>query len=211
MSVHRIRDYLCPHHALSSCLCFNYVCCSFCRRYESMVRFFPVTFSVKSRRFCVAVLAFAWIAGLISGALTAYSADLSFISMMRRTPVSPASIVGLLLSLLLPFLLSAIAFSVSQHWLLILISFLKGLFFSCISSGIVRSYGSAGWLLNTFLLFSDSLSLPVLFWFWIHVLTRRDTLKFCCFLSVVFVMLVCCVDFRFISPFLADLLTYVEG
>ena len=44
-----------------------------------MVRFFPVFFSANSRKVHVAVLAFVWVTGLISGAVTAGSAALPFI------------------------------------------------------------------------------------------------------------------------------------
>ena len=76
-----------------------------------MVRFFPVFFYANSREVCVAHLAFAWVLGLIIGSLTAVSADRSFLSLMHLAPSGQMSIVGLLVSILLPLLFSAIGLS----------------------------------------------------------------------------------------------------
>ena len=173
-----------------------------------MVRFFPVSIFANRRNFRHSVLLFSWLTGLIAGSLSACYSDHSFLSLMHLAPACRVSIVGLLTALLLPFLCSAFAVYISkQHWLLPIISFLKALALSRIGAGVLIAYRSAGWLICSLFLFSDILLSPILFYYWYHSIDRirpSAGVSVFCFVSA---LVIGCFDFRFISPFLVNLLT----
>ncbi len=172
-----------------------------------MVSFFPVNITLNSRKVYVVLLACAWFCGLLGGMLTAVFADDSFFSLMRRAPGSHVSIVGLLTTLLLPLLLSAFALYISQHWFLIILAFIKAFELALIGTGVAVSYGSGGWLVSFLFLCADVFSVPVFIWFWLFAFCepskslRRGIGVF------LFVLLIGCLNYRFVSPFLANLLT----
>ena len=116
------------------------------------------------------LLAIFWITGILSGILISYVAGSSVSSLMRSYLYGSVSIVSLVLVLYLPFLLSAIAVSFSGSVLLFPLAFLKGFLFSFVAMGIFQIYGAAGWLLHWFLCFSDLISLPLLYWYWMRLL-----------------------------------------
>ena len=207
MGVNNIREYLCPFHAHSYLpvlqMCFTYQS----RRSESMVRFFPVFFSANSRRVHVAVLAFVWVTGLICGAVTAGSAGSSFHSLMRFAPSGQMSIVSLLISVLLPLLVSAIASNCFRYWLLCLFAFVRAFLLSCILFGVAIAYGSAGWLIGFLFLFSDILSAPVLVWYWFRSIAGSKSTFRCGTVVLLLLILIGLFDGRFVAPFLANLLT----
>lgn len=172
-----------------------------------MVRFFPVFFYANSRKVYVARLAFAWILGLVCGSMTALSADRSFLPLMRLAPLGQMSIVGLLVSILLPFLFSAVGLSLFGHWFLTLFVFVRAFLLSCVMSGVFITYGSAGWIVDLLFLFSDFLFTPVLLWFWIHSAGCKQYVMRCGTVVLFLLLVIGYLDFRFVSPFLAGLLT----
>ena len=152
-------------------------------------------------------LAICWCLGLLCGTILFQRADPSFFSLMRSACVGPVSIVGLLGVSLIPFLLSAFAVFISAHWLLLLICLLKAGCFAAVSLGIMEAFGTAGWLVRILLLFSDSISVILLYIFWLrHLCGRR---RFCCLDMLLFFSLstlLSSVDYCIISPFWAGLI-----
>ena len=172
-----------------------------------MVRFFPVFNSAKSRKSFAVLLAFAWFAGLLVGAIVALSADPSFFSLMRLMPCRPVSIIGLMLPVFLPFLFTAIAVYLSYDQLLIPAAFFKALLLSMLAVGVWITYGHGGWIIAALLFFSDFLSSGFFLWLWYSVIAGKRALlyRFVCtflvLLSVRFFDRVC------ITPFLLNLLS----
>ncbi len=171
-----------------------------------MARFLHYDFAVNSRKVWQWLLAFAFAAGLAAGSILYLSAEFKSVSWMRGAADSPVSIVGLLGVILLPFLFSAAAVFLNRDWLLIPIAFLKALSFVQVSLGISQAYGSAGWLMRFLLMFADSISLPVLVYFWICFGFSGKKLsgwRFLCFIAAA--ACIGCFDFCVISPFAANL------
>lgn len=153
-------------------------------------------------------LAFTWLTGLLSGLIISLGHLPATASMMRLAPTVQVSIVSLIIAISFPLLLSAIAVFCSGPWLLIPIVFGKAFLYAFVCAGVLNSWGSAGWLLQLLLVFSDTLMLPVLWLFWLR--TCRHTGKGIIpgiILAASAGLLICSIDFRFISPFLTDLLS----
>lgn len=157
------------------------------------------------------VLAFFWITGLLFGIWVYDSAEDSLLVLMRGVSQYTVSIVGLLCVTLLPFLLSAIAVFYSMPQLIFPICCLKGFLFSFVSVGVMQSFGSAGWLLRGLLLFSESTTMPLLYWYWTYCLSDRQRK---CGYQMMYVLalsfLTASMDYRFISPFLVQMISNLE-
>ena len=153
-------------------------------------------------------LAFAWIFGLVAGTVFSLSANGAFLAMMRSAVFSRASIVSLLSTLALPVLFSAFAVYISQPLLLIPAAFCKAFLFSSLSSGLLAAFGSAGWLICLLFMFSDILTLPLLWSFWLKSLScsRRSAIRSAVPVLITTVI-IGCAEYRFISPFLATILS----
>ena len=150
------------------------------------------------------LFAAVWIVGMALGTSLSAAASNSFSSVMRMAPQSPVSVVGLAVTVLLPFLLSAFAVYKDKPQALYVVCFIK--IFHLMFSGfsIWSAFGSAGWLVRFLLQFSDICTTPILCWFSLNnidgrkIRWQRDLL-----ISAGIYMCVCCLDLLFISPFLA--------
>lgn len=153
-------------------------------------------------------LACSFLLGLLSGGCIFTLTSDSFSSLMRGAAFGSMSIISLLSVLLLPFLFSAFAVYVRQSWLLMPISFLKAFFFSFLYVGLSCTFGGAGWLVRTMLMFSDILTLPVLWWFWLKLLQWEGQGFYRQFLLPMAVEIaIACFDFSMVSPWAAQLIT----
>ena len=174
-----------------------------------MARFFISGLPYKLRKGYRFVLAFFWIVGLLCGITVYISAEDSLFPVMRSISFHAVSIVSLLCVNLFPFLLSAFAVSSSKTVLMLLICFSKAFLFSFVSLGISQTYGSAGWLIRSMLLFSDCLTTPMLYWFWLrHLPENRPYVGWETFGMSALGILIGSVDYRIISPFLASLIEF---
>lgn len=152
-------------------------------------------------------LALSWCLGLISGIVLFLFAGTQILPWMRSTAYGAVSIVGLLCVTLLPFLFSAFAVFISEPWLLLPISYGKAVLFSLISLGILQSFGSAGWLVRLLLMFSDSVSVPLLYCFWHRHISGRRKLAFSeAWNAVSLCILIGSIDYCLVSPFLAQMI-----
>ena len=128
------------------------------------------------------------------------------VHMMRVALCCNVSISSLLCSVFLPFLLSFLSIYFSKQWLLYPICFWKYFFFGFSANCLLHAFGSAGWLIQSLLMFSDIVALIMLTWFCFRNLTihRRPEIRdVLVIISVIFP--ICVVDFVFISPFLVSL------
>ena len=173
-----------------------------------MGRFLNLKLPLFSRKSCLSVLASSWFLGHVLGIVFSIAAGDSNVSLMRMALNSHVSISGLLTAILLPFLLSAFAVYLHESWLLIPIAFAKAFIFSYIGLGVMTVYGSAGWLVRLLLMFSDCCSLPVLFWYWIRLLSgqRKATIPATA-VPVFLVILIGSFDYCIVSPFLTALIS----
>lgn len=120
------------------------------------------------KKFWIIQLACCIILGLLVGiSIPAFSSS-DTASLMLSAVSCRLSIVGLLVSSILPFLISAFAVSLSQPFLLLLQAFLKMLCFGFCSVCVINAFGSYGWLVRLLFLFTDFIIIPLLCWLWIR-------------------------------------------
>lgn len=161
-----------------------------------------------SRRTYGPILALIWASGLGCGIFCWFLADSSLFSLMRSALSCSVSIVSLLSVTALPFLLSALVVFFSCHGLLFVISFGKGFLFSFVSMGTLACFGCAGWLVQLLLCFSDLVSLPILYWFWLRCFRYPEDGFHCIgLLTAALLFLISSLDYCLIAPFLADMNT----
>lgn len=172
-----------------------------------MVRLLHLNLSLFDCRTRRLILAFAWILGLLLGSVISLAADNILSPTMLAAVHSNMSISGLLTVLLLPLLFSAFAVYISKPILLIPIVFLKAFLFSYSAAGFLIACDSAAWLLCFLMMFSDTLMLPFLWWFWIRTLTLESStaIRSAVFCSLCAFVIGFC-DYAFVSPFLAGLI-----
>lgn len=158
------------------------------------------------------ILTAVWCLGLLTGGLLISRESELVLSWMRLAACGRVSIVGLLLGNLLPFLFSFVFLSLSMPRLLYAVCFFRALLFGFCAAGIGAGFGSAGWLVQCFLFFSDFLTMPGLFWCWIRIFTRksgdwrRDLLVGSLAAAGVGI-----VDYLLVAPYLARLLSFWKG
>lgn len=151
----------------------------------------------------------SWLSGLVTGMLTALKTVTTHFFWTQSLHNSDLSVVGFLAFLLFPYLLSTILFRVSMWKGVLPLVFLKAFSFSWCATTIIRVFHHGGWLLRILLLFSSSLTAPLLLWFLIRN-SNRDNCKnqrdllFCLILTLI----IGCIDCSLISPFGDFLLAY---
>lgn len=152
-------------------------------------------------------LAFSSCAGAVLGVAIAYNMEPYFFSMMRMAASGHVSIVGLLLVIIFPFLISAIAVYLSKPYLFLPLSFFKCCVYSLVLCGICIEFSSAGWLVCMFLLFSDTFTILALHFFWIRYLHGFRKFAFKELLITLSASLCFCfLDYIWVSPFLFTLM-----
>jgi hypothetical protein len=151
------------------------------------------------------LLGIFWFLGMLSAVVTYSQTRISFSSLMRLAAADQVSIVSLILSLLLPYLLSAFAVYISKPLLLLPIAFLRGFSLMLVFMGASEAFGSAGWLVRSLFLFSDLSFMPFLYLFWHRNISgvTQDGRWVCCMVGI----FIACLDYRYVSPFLVGLLS----
>ena len=174
-----------------------------------MAKVFDRQFSRGSCRVSAWVLAFSFLFGLVSGVLACCGCGPEFASLMRGLPSDTVSIVGLILCLTFPFLLSFTSW-VLNPWLLFPVCFCRAFLFGLVHGGIVLFWDAGGWLLRWLIIFSDCLSLPLLYCFWLSCLGNRVFFRRI-FVSLTLIMIIGTVDFYLIWPKLGAFLSLQKG
>lgn len=148
------------------------------------------------------ILAICWINGIAFGIFCYSSSSAEVTSLMHRAFSCPVSIVGLLNAALIPFLLSALFIALSMPVMLFGLCFLKAFLFSFVSMGVLTCAGSGGWLLRCLFLFSDCVTLPVLFGYWFGCVSTPKKSRLVLATCVVFLVLslVTILDYHVIAP-----------
>lgn len=175
-----------------------------------MARFFHRQFSNGSCRASAWVLAFFFLWGLLCGVIACRGCGPEFAALMRGLPFGTVSIVGLILCLLFPFLLSFASW-VLDPALLFPICFCRAFLFGFVHFSLSFFHGSGGWLLHWLVLFSDSLSLPLLYCFWYRRLLNRQLSIRHGFVLMALVTVIGTVDFYLIEPGLGAFLSLQKG
>lgn len=165
------------------------------------------SFSLSLRKYGKWFLAICWFIGMLFGIGAGRNASDFLIPTMRSAAVATVSIPGLLVASALPFLLSAYAVSISEPWLLLIISAYKAFGFSFCAFAVSLTFGQSGWLVRFLFLFSDHCLIPVLYLYWLRHISGERTFSFWEAVAVTAVaVLIGCIDYYLISPFLATLI-----
>ena len=179
-----------------------------CRRTEGvMTQCFSFDVISARRRHSPLFLALFYLAGILFGILGGFHSGAFFLPLMHSFHADSVSIVSLICLNFSPFLLSALAVFLSVPNLLLPISFGRGFLYAFVSMGVASWFGSAGWLVRFLLLFSDTLSMPLLYCFWQrHISCDRPLDLWEVFLYFSLVSLIECAYFQVISPLWTDFL-----
>ena len=148
------------------------------------------------------VLTSIWLGGLFMGGFAAFTAVDALQVLFPPTLSAGIFPIFALMSVFLPFLLSALAVYFSVPWLLAVICGVKAFCFGFCGFGLCVVYGSCSWLLHLIFMFTDFCSLPFLYFYWLRFLRRDSRPSWAtnvCFGSVLF--MICTIDRCIISPF----------
>jgi hypothetical protein len=148
----------------------------------------------------------AWTIGLLYGCAIALTNNSVFLSWMRGSVFQSVSIVGLLVSVFFPLLLTYISLVIKKPIILMIVCFIKAAAFSFTGVLIHQCFGTASWLVRHLYLFSDSCFVFTLFalWHWqlgSERLVGNFDLTFCCLIG----LMVVAADYWLVSPFLSGL------
>ena len=171
-----------------------------------MARFMHWFISIPPRKWASGFLALCWSGGLICGiSLFALTGDTA--SLIVQAASCGVSIRNLMMANLLPFLFSAFVVYLRQPKLILLIAFFRGCLFSYVAMGIVTAFGSAGWLVQILLMFSDLLLTVLLYFYWLQHISgvqRFSAMQSAAVAASVF--LLASVDYCWIAPILVRIL-----
>ena len=153
------------------------------------------------------LLALSWLIGMLLGIPAALAASDFLVPMMRESIGCSVSIPGLLAATLLPFLFSAYAVSLSEPWLLLIISTLKAFSYSFCACGVSLAFGQSSWLVRFLFLFSDHCLIPLLYLYWLrHIRAKAKTSPLELSGCIGAALLVGSIDYYLIAPFLVSLI-----
>lgn len=170
---------------------------------------FRCLFSFCKRRIYLLFLAVSAVSGLRSGIYFAAKSEL-LPSLMRIAVGCNVSIVGLIIVAYVPFLCCVCAISASQPWLIYLICFFRLFLHGGCATGIDLAFGSAGWLIQLLLQFTDTMTLPLFLCLAARSLGRRSIVKTEWRIYLFATGVIVTVDICLISPFLVDLIRTYE-
>lgn len=152
------------------------------------------------------LLAAFWFSGLLSGFFFFQKTMPVFFSLMRGSSFSSVSIVGLILSSLLPFLICGFSALYFRPILFFSVCFFKTFFFVFVSSAMILRYCPGSWLIQRFVMFHDILSFPVLYIFCARCLRFRGLPPASeCLIYLLLEILILAMTYRIWDPFLLGL------
>lgn len=164
--------------------------------------------NVSDRRACVAVLAGLWIIGFLYGVHSVHTEGEAFVCAMHSAAACRMSIIFPFGALVLPFVYTAFSLYISRPMLIYPLCVLKAVLYGAASYALVFAFGRASWLVSAFLLFSDHLSIFILWLIWIPALTGRNSFSWRkSLIEVSFVIAAGILDYLFISPYLVFLIS----
>lgn len=152
-------------------------------------------------------LAFIWCLSFSIGIVFAYFNQNITVSLMCTAPLCRVSIFGLVITLLFPLLITAVAVHFSIPHLIFPIVIFKGISFGYCLFGSFLTFGSASWLVYSLLTFSETVMVVPLLWLWVVYLCGSTiSLKRKFTLCVLAALMLGIVDYFMVSPYLATLM-----
>ena len=169
-----------------------------------MHKFLHLQFANQLRKYAVFTLACSWIIGLFLGISVAKSVAI------EHPPLTAAfqnhSFISGLIVILFPYIVTISLMYIGLPQLIPAIALLKSFSFAYVSWILMKDFGSAGWLIQFLMMFSDCVSLPLLWWLWCRFLKSRQASPISLSAPIVIaVILVTIFDHRIISSILSSL------
>lgn len=151
-------------------------------------------------------LCIAFILGFLAGAFLATEDAFYYTVLIQNAVVKEPTVIGVFAPIAVLFSLTVLVYSTGKWPLLILVCFLQAVAFGATAAAVFYSYGSAHWLIHAFLLFTKTVTLVSLLWFWLSNIPGRSygTRKNF-FLALGISALAGAMDFLLVSPFLIQL------
>ena len=154
--------------------------------------------------FLIGFLTITFALGFLAGAIVVASAD-CYASLAYRATTVSATAFGVFFRTVFTYLLTALIYKLGRGFLFLL-SFSEAFTFGVAVSAINMSFGSAGWLVCTLMLFSSTITLISWLWFWYRNISgQRCTALRDFVLSLGVASLASIIDLVWISPYLGYL------
>ena len=174
-----------------------------------------IYFSSKSfcffRKYSNVLLAFSFAVGFVFGVCVANRVDIDLLTFIQMASSHKASLPALLFVTTTPLLASCMAVYTDRQWILYIVSLLDAFSWSFCSYLVLIAYGAAGWLIHILILFSSNFLNILLCWFSLHYISGA---KKCLIRNGIFAVLlsiiICCIDYCFVSPCLVNLIAYYQ-
>ena len=160
----------------------------------------------KTEIFQILLIILSWVLGLLSSVvvLSQYS-----FSLMCPLNFDRVSIVAMIVSLVFPIVLSYILLNRCNIYLVLPVIYLKSFLYMSCYFAITLTFGSAGWLVRTLVLFSDSVSVLLLLILCYRYITKNKVALYRFFrIAILILFLIGSLDYYIISPFIMTLLNY---
>lgn len=161
--------------------------------------------STSEHRYSAVSLFCTFIFGFFAGALIVSSNVAQFTLQIRSAAISPTSSIGLLTQIFFSCTATLLLCKTGRGYLFLL-SFVQALTFGIATTAIYYAYGSARWLVHALMLFTRTITLISLFWFWLRIVSGQSHSIFQDFLFTLCVSVLAAVfDVYLISPILLKL------
>ena len=158
----------------------------------------------------IPLLVVCWLLGLCAGIFITATFSPIPVSLMRATLWGHVSIVGAVVVLSFPLIISAIASACMWSWLFYLIAVFKSFSLGYVASCLYLSFGSAGWLMCILVLLPDfCVSSALLCFLCRRLLYGKRLLWNDCLLGAVTIVAVSAGYYYIVAPYLNMLSQYV--
>ena len=113
---------------------------------------------------------------------------------------------GVLFLVFVPFAITTLIYCSGRRYLFLPLCFIQAFLFGICSNAIYFSYGNAHWLISLLVLFTSTIALSSLLWFWFrHSSVQRATDSRDLLICFIISALAACLDNYVVSPFLVRL------
>lgn len=160
-----------------------------------------------NRIYCILAILVLISSGL--GVFYAASADQSYLHLMRMAAGRPVSIVGSLVAVFIPYVVSVLVATNFKPWPVYLVIAAHVFRFSSAGWAVAISFGTAGWLISFMFLFADIFLIPMLLLFSVNRLSGKISRNLV-ILCLLYIGLIGIINYCAVSPFLAKIMNTYE-
>lgn len=150
-----------------------------------------------------------WLFGLSLGCQIAHKLSQESLRMIYNITNADFSVMGLLISVFIPFVITLFIMRTGKIYFLFVLSFANALLFGFCLTALKCCFLDAGWLLSRLFLFSQSLCTCLLLWVWLRFTGDRCRayykLTCICLLLLIFIVLF---DSLLVVPFIGTLFNH---